>query len=153
MTRCDLHDREVATVASQLRAAGHEVIATPRRPGTRPLPAGDLLVDGQSVGVLVSRLYRSPHHVTVGGRPYVYTYEHLQWNFQVRSVRRTAVAVWLLVWRSTRRVRRYVVPAAQIGSRHKLDVIPLRRLRDGRHWLAAYADRWDLVGRRRRSAP
>ncbi len=144
--RYALHAAEVRYLGTALRRRGCTVVRTPRHVGGHVAPPdGDLVVDGQTVGVAVAHASNRDHGVTVSGRHYSYAYDFVVWNLHVKCVRRRPV-LWVLVLLTNRVRRRFVVPGELLRDRYTIEV-RLQRLigPTAGHWLCAYRGRLDLA--------
>jgi len=140
MNRREIHDRGVRYVTQALRRRGAHVET---HKGNDPIT---LSVNGLTVAVRVAQSRVAPHHVTVGGRSYHYSYPTIHWNLHVHGARGCQPDVWVLVVVGAP-VRVFIVPAEVIGSSAKtaqlLDTERARQRKGAK--LRAYEGHWAVI--------
>ena len=148
MTRNALHALAVEAVITRLRRRGFTVARTPRNNQTRN--PGDLVVNGLTVGVLVSRpgtnIHRVNYRRTNGTRrKYEYTEHVFHWNAHSRGVPRVGVQCWILAALTDTRTTLFVLPSSvNLAKTLRVSVNTLRH-----HWLWEYKDNFTALKARR----
>lgn len=103
-----------------------------------------------TVAVRAARVRAVQHAVTVGGKRYVYRYDHLHWNLHSHAERRCHPDVWVLV-AIGRPSTAFVVPGAVLPTTQTVQLQADPKPGRAGALVRAYEGRWDLItGEKRR---
>ena len=140
-----LHVEAVEAVVTRLRRRGFIVTRTKRSSLHRN--AGDLIVNGLAVAVLVSRghvkhIDRAYRTIPKGKKvTYHYDVPMCQFNFHTHGRRRTAVDVYVLVYAQPGAMTFFLIPTEM----HPGKTLSLRTASLPRHWLWEWKDAWGTI--------